>query len=276
MILINGQPEDRIDVRDRGLQYGDGLFETIAFRLQQLEFLDAHLHRLQRGTDHLKLHLNQSDITDIKSDLQLITADFQNDAVIKIMLTRGVGGRGYQYPADFSVNRIVSRHPWPDYPPSHQNGVDVRICEQRLALNPQLAGIKHLNRLEQVLARGEWRDTTIAEGLMLDTDGHLIEGTMSNILLFRQDALLTPALDKCGIQGVMRGLLLQAVQQMGMTVHETPLTVNDLLTADECLLCNSIMGIWPIRSVIGLDRQWPHGPMTQKLQQWLSKAIMHG
>lgn len=275
MILINGQPEDRIDVRDRGLQYGDGLFETIAFRQNRLELLDAHLARLQLGCERLKLFVTASELSLIKTELQQLTAALQTDAVIKIILSRGVGGRGYQYAENTPITRIISSHPMPEYPPSFQQGVDIRICEQRLAINPQLAGIKHLNRLEQVLARNEWRDSRIAEGLMFDTDDHLIEGTMSNIMLFRQGELLTPDLSHCGINGVMRSSLLQIARQNDWPVYETLLTLDDLQTADECLLCNSVIGIWPIRQIIGQDQQWPHGPMTQKLQQWLPQAIMH-
>lgn len=275
MILINGQPEDRIDARDRGLQYGDGLFETIAFRNQQLELLDQHLARLLSGTERLKLSLSPSDIDLIKTELKRVTGNLVSDAVIKVMVTRGMGGRGYQYAEHLPVTRIISSHPLPAYPPAHQTGVTIRICEQRLAVNPQLAGIKHLNRLEQVLARNEWRDSQIAEGLMLDTAGHVVEGTMSNILLFRQGELLTPALNNCGIQGVMRGVLLQKARQLGWSVNETQLTLDDVLQADEWLLCNSIIGIWPVQQVIGIDRQWSHGPMTQQLQQALSQAIMH-
>lgn len=276
MILINGQPEDRIDVRDRGLQYGDGIFETIAFRDQTLQLLDAHLDRLQRGSQRLQLGLNAVDIALIRSELQHITAGLESNAVIKVVITRGAGGRGYQYAADFSANRIISSHPAPEYPVSYQQGVTVRLCQQRLAINPQLAGIKHLNRLEQVMARNEWRDPAIAEGLMLDTDGSLIEGTMSNIMVFRDGALLTPALNNCGIEGVMRGFLLDLAKQQGWSVQQTQLAWDDLLQADECLLCNSVIGIWPIRQIDGIDRQWPHGPMTQKLQQLLAQAIMHG
>ncbi|MDT8311498.1 MAG: aminodeoxychorismate lyase [Methylophaga sp.] len=275
MILINGQPEDRIDARDRGLQYGDGLFETIAFRHQRLELLDGHLARLRIGCERLKLSLNTTDIDAIKTELAQITVSLDTDAVIKIILTRGVGGRGYQYAENTSATRIISSHPLPEYPANYQHGVAVRLCHQRLARNPQLSGIKHLNRLEQVLARNEWRDNTVAEGLMLDSNGLLIEGTMSNILLFQQGRLLTPDLSQCGINGVMRGFLLDHARQQGWTVNETQLTVDDLLTADEALLCNSVIGIWPIRQLVEHQPKWPHGEMTQQLQQWLSQAIMH-
>lgn len=275
MILINGQPEDRINVQDRGLQYGDGLFETIAFRDQQLELLDAHLARLQLGCNRLKLTFSASDISLIKTELKLVTAALATDAIIKVTLTRGVGGRGYQYADNIPVSRIISSYPMPDYPSNYQDGVAVRLCEQRLAINPQLAGIKHLNRLEQVLARNEWRDSDIAEGLMFDSNGFLIEGTMSNIVLFRNGGLLTPDLSQCGINGVMREFLLKFSQQQGWPVSVTQLTLNDLLQADECLLCNSVIGIWPIRRLLDHQFKWPHGPMTRQLQQWLSQAIMH-
>lgn len=275
MILINGQPEDRIDARDRGLQYGDGVFETIAFRNKHFEFLEAHIARLTLGCQRLKLPVTSADISLIRMELQQFAAMLDADAVIKIIISRGAGGRGYQYADNMPVTRLISSHPLPVYPPAYQQGVAVRICQQRLAINPQLAGIKHLNRLEQVLARNEWRDNAIAEGLMLDTADHLIEGTMSNVFLFKQGALLTPDLSQCGIQGVIRGFLLDYARQQGWPVYESRLTVADLRQADECLLCNSVIGIWPITQLASSAQQWPLGPMTQKLQQSLSQAIMH-
>lgn len=275
MILINGQPEDRIAVGDRGLQYGDGLFETIAYRNQTLEWLDAHLQRLKRGCQRLNLPLQDADLTQIKADLNQVTADLTDNAVIKVIITRGVGGRGYQYAENVEITRIVSSHPFPIYSESHQSGVTVRLCEQRLAINPQLAGIKHLNRLEQVLARNEWRDPTIAEGLMLNTAGELVEGTMSNILLVQKGQLVTPDLSECGIHGTMRQNLFDAALSLSIGVKECKLGLDDLLHADEILLCNSVIGIWPVTKIIGIDKTWMHGPVTQQLQHWLSQAIMH-
>ncbi|MCX4189257.1 aminodeoxychorismate lyase [Methylophaga sp. OBS3] len=275
MILINGQPEDRIAVGDRGLQYGDGLFETIAYRNQTLEWVDAHLQRLERGCQRLNLPLQDVDLTQIQADLKQVTADLTDNAVIKVIITRGVGGRGYQYAENVEVTRIVSSHPFPIYPESHQSGVTVRLCEQRLAINPQLAGIKHLNRLEQVLARNEWRDPTIAEGLMLNTAGELIEGTMSNILLVQKGQLFTPDLSECGIRGTMRQNIINVALSHGISVKECKLSLDDLLHADEVFLCNSVIGIWPVTKIIGIDKTWIHGLVTQKLQHWLSQAIMH-
>ncbi|MGH8561871.1 MAG: aminodeoxychorismate lyase, partial [Nevskiales bacterium] len=164
---------------------------------------------------------------------------------------------------------LLLLYPMPGHPASHwQTGIQVRICETRLAQNPRLAGIKHLNRLEQVLARAEWSNAAIAEGLMLDTDNRLIEGVSSNLFLVRDSKLLTPDLSRCGIAGVMREMILEAAPAYTKAVQVQDLSMTDLLAADECFVCNSIIGIWPVTGLEG--KRWDIGPMTRKLQQHFS------
>lgn len=267
MILINGQPENRIPVSDRGLQYGDGLFETLAFRDGELEFLEQHLSRLATGCERLNLHFTQ--LTSLKAELATLCAQTAEDSVIKVMLTRGSGGRGYKAPVENEAVRIISSHPLPDYPNSNQNGVRVRICEHRLGLNPALAGIKHLNRLEQVLARSEWDDNAISEGLMLDYNNHLIEGTMSNLFIVKNQQLLTPTLTQAGIAGIMRAEILKLADKIGIMVVEQALTLEHLLDADEVFLSNSIINIWPVVSLPDHNKTWDYGLVTRQLQSAL-------
>lgn len=267
MILINGQPDNRIPVTDRGLQYGDGVFETLAFRQGKLEFLEAHLNRLQRGCERLRIPFTDSDT--LKLELATVCAQTAEDSVIKIILTRGSGGRGYKAPADAEPLRIISTHPLPAYPDACQQGVTVRLCQQRLGINPSLAGIKHLNRLEQVLARSEWDDDNIREGLMLDIRDRLIEGTMSNLFLVTNSVLYTPAIVDNGIAGVMREQIISLAKQQGIDCIEGDVELTDLLTADEVFLSNSVINIWPVTSMPESNKYWDYGQLTQKLQTLL-------
>jgi len=272
VILINGQPENRIPVSDRGLQYGDGLFETLAFRGGELEYLEQHLRRLQQGCERLNFAFDDVDI--LKAELAMLCAQTAHDSVIKVVLTRGSGGRGYKPPIDNEPTRILSSHAMPEYPLKNQSGVTVRLCEHRLGLNPALAGIKHLNRLEQVLARGEWDDTSISEGLMLDINDNLIEGTMSNVFIVKNQQLLTPTINQAGITGIMRAEVMKLADEMGLSCHQQLLSVTDLHEADEVFLTNSIITVWPVIKLADDDTCWNHGKITQQLQSAL-KQLAH-
>ncbi|MTI64836.1 aminodeoxychorismate lyase [Methylophaga sp.] len=267
MILINGQPDNRIPVTDRGLQYGDGLFETLAFRQGKLEYLAAHLQRMAKGCE--RLNISFSDKDKLEFELATLCAQTAEDSVIKIMLTRGSGGRGYKAPTDAEPLRIISSHPMPDYPQSCQQGITVRLCQHRLGINPGLAGIKHLNRLEQVLARSEWDDDNIREGLMLDVKDRLVEGTMSNLFLVHQGQLITPTLTENGISGIMRAAVIKSAAELAIPVKEKDLTLADLELADEVFLTNSLIGIWPVTELDGSDCYWEHGELTRHLQSEL-------
>ena len=270
MILINGQPDSRIPVTDRGLQYGDGLFETLAFRQGKLEFLDAHLKRLLHGCERLGITFNELD--NLESELEILCTHIAQDSVVKIILTRGSGGRGYKVPDKAEALRILSSHPMPDYQHACHTGVTVRLCQQRLGINPSLAGIKHLNRLEQVLARSEWDNGDIHEGLMLDIKNRLIEGTMSNLFLVCDGQLMTAPLIDNGIAGIIRETVIKLATRLDIPVMETDLAISDLEKADEVFLTNSIIEIWPVTRLIEPAWGWYHGELTRRLQSALKHA----
>jgi 4-amino-4-deoxychorismate lyase len=187
----------------------------------------------------------------------------------------GGGGGGYRVPEKVVPRRILQLHPWPDFPPAAgEAGVAVRLCATRLCHNPQLAGIKHLNRLEQVLARREWDEPQIGEGLLLDVDGRLVEGTMSNLFLVREQLLLTPDLRRCGVAGIMRSIILEQAERQSLRAEIRALDSADLLAADEVFLCNSLIGIWPVRAVDG--RPYRKGAVTIRLQQLLQAEEDNG
>ena len=248
MFLVNGQPEETISLLDRGFQYGDGLFETIAMDNKKPLNWDRHLGRLQEGCERLRISCPSGEV--LLGDIDKLDVPGAR-SVLKIIVTRGQGGRGYGPPGRGCRSTVVHGvYPWPDYPPENsRGGVVARFCNFRLGINPELAGIKHMNRLEQIIARSEWDEPGIAEGIMLDTCDRVIEGTMSNLFIVRDGKLLTPNLENCGVSGITRASILDAAQKMKIPARITTLHINDLYSADELFLCNSILGIWSIREL---------------------------
>lgn len=259
--LINGIETLDIDAQDRGFQYGDGLFETLRIRAGRPCLWSLHLARLAHGCGRLGLPMPDEILLRGEAD-RLCRGEA--DGVLKIVLTRGSGGRGYRPPENPTPTRLLARFPVPDHPPENRTqGVAVRICDTRLGLNPALAGLKHLNRLEQVLARAEWCDIDIAEGLMQDIEGNIIEGTMSNLFVVQAGILRTPELSCCGVAGVMRARVMAEAGALGIPVDESRLGLHDLTAADELFLTNSVIGIWPVRRLAGRD--YAPGPLTTHL-----------
>ena len=261
-VLVNGKPLDCVSTLDRGLLYGDGVFETIAVSGGELCHWELHLQRLQSGCQRLGMEV--VDGAQLARECRLLIQQSQR-GVVKIIITRGSGGRGYRVPEQPRPTRVIQFHDWPDYPAScAASGVRTRICHTRLGQNASLAGIKHLNRLEQVLARMEWDDPEIMEGLLLDTGGHLVEGTMSNVFMVKDGLLMTPDLTLCGVAGIMRARVLELANQHSIESRVQAIEPDALLQADEVFVCNSLIGIWP---VIGIDeREFQKGPVTARLQ----------
>lgn len=260
--LINGAPGDRIAITDRGLQYGDGVFETLAVRDGRCEFWDRHLQRLTRGCEALRLPAPRPDRLNQEADR--LVRDVRQ-GVLKIIVTRGSGGRGYRPPREMVPTRVLTLSEWPDHPDDwRESGVAVRLCEQRLGSQPALAGIKHLNRLEQVLARMEWDDTDIAEGLLCDQQGYVIEGVSTNLFSVRAGRLRTPSLEHCGVAGVMRAVVMDLARDAEIACDVAPIDGDALGEADEIFLTNSLIGIWPVRRLDAWERT--PGPITRRLQ----------
>ncbi|MDH5572306.1 MAG: aminodeoxychorismate lyase [Gammaproteobacteria bacterium] len=265
-ILINGQAESAIAVTDRGLQYGDGLFETIAVINGQCPLWDRHIRRLKQGCDRLSLTCPDEYLL-LEEATKLVSNNRQ--AVLKIIITRGTGERGYAYPLKSHTTRIMMCSAWPEFPVENtQTGIKVHLCATRLAQQPLLAGIKHLNRLEQVLARNEWQDKTIAEGILLDQDDNVIEGTVSNLFLVNNGRLQTPDLSLSGVAGVMRDLILEQASGLGIKTEIRKIRLEDVHRADEVFVCNSVIGIWP---VVDIQNQLINvGDVTRELQRAVS------
>jgi 4-amino-4-deoxychorismate lyase len=244
-VLIDGEPRDSVDANDRGLHYGDGLFETVAVRDAGPLLWAEHMQRLDEGCR--RLGMAAPDPETLGREAARAIGD-RRRGVLKIILTRGAGGRGYRPAANAVCTRIFAFYPEPDHEPGNwRQGVQVRLCRTRLGLNPSLAGMKHLNRLEQVLARAEWNDESVAEGLMLDPAGNLVEGTMSNLFLVVGGGLLTPALEHAGVAGVMRRKVLEIADELGIPREIGQVSLERLEQADALFLTNSLIGIWPVR-----------------------------
>jgi len=246
-LLINGKQTDQVSVLDRGIQYGDGLFETIAVIDGHCCLWERHFQRLCQGCE--RLGITVPDAAELFAEAEAAIKGHPK-GVLKIIVTRGAGGRGYRPSANTSASRIVYYSPWPDYPEDYwKNGVSLRICSTCLGINPALAQLKHLNRLEQVLARLEWDDLSIFEGIMLDSDGRVVEGTMSNLFVIKNNILITPDLSRCGIAGVMRGLIIELAATLNIPVTIKDVGVDELKAADAIFISNSLIGILPAKEL---------------------------
>jgi 4-amino-4-deoxychorismate lyase len=273
-ILIDGQPvgppSGAVSVLDRGLHYGDGLFETIACENGRPRLLARHLQRLASGCE--RLGLITSDTAALASEVRALAAGTSR-AIVKLLLTRGVSlARGYAPAGSERTLRVALRYAWPAADPQHAGqGVRVRRATLRLGENAALAGIKHCNRLEQVLARREWNDPGIAEALMFSSQGALVSGTMSNVFLVLGSKVLTPCIDRCGVAGVMRGLVLEIAARAGINAEERRLDAADLAAAEELFLTNALTGIRAVRELDGMGVAV--GPVTRRLQALLAAHL---
>jgi 4-amino-4-deoxychorismate lyase len=262
--LVDGEISNRISAADRGLQYGDGLFETMAVVRGQPRFWQAHVDRLTTGCERLGLPVTPQSV--LLREVRTVSAG-QQRCVVKIILTRGRSGRGYAPAREVDTNRIVSAYAWPLDPGNLvETGIRTRICDLRLALQPALAGIKHLNRLEQVMARAEWEDRSIHEGILLDREDYLVSAISSNIFLLHSGRLLTPRLDRCGVRGVMRGAILGAFREH---CEQRRIPLDMLSEADEVFVCNAVRGIFPVTRIDHWE--YPIGDVTREIQEWLGR-----
>jgi 4-amino-4-deoxychorismate lyase len=268
MILVNGVASEVISALDRGLAYGDGVFRTFPL-IDGVARLWVRQYRKLRD-DCRALAIDCPAQSDLEADIgRLATAG--PDMAIKIIVTRGQGARGFKIQLGAPANRIVMSFPLPAYPPQFREvGIKAWVCRLRLAHQPKLAGIKHLNRLENVLARSEWNDPQIPEGILLDSYGNVIEGTMSNLFIARDQTLITPDLNRCGVAGVQRERVLEFAAEHDVPIRIETFPMEALLRADEGCLVNSLIGLWRIKE---LDRKhWENGEMAGRISCWLDET----
>ncbi len=269
MLLINGRYGHCIEAADRGFQYGDGVFTTLPVLAGHPIFLPLHLMRLAGDCGRLGIPFPGASV--LEPEVRQLCR-VQTHGVLKIQITRGSGPRGYRPTADMPPTRVLSLQEYVSQSrQASESGVRVTLCRSRLGINPALAGIKHMNRLEQILARSEWDDAFVQEGLMLDNVGSLIEGTMSNVFLVVGGRLVTPDLSECGVAGVMRSVVLELAAAGGIGTEVRRVAVDELGAASEVFLTNSLIRIWPVVALDNLG--WTVGPVTQRLHGHLEARI---
>jgi len=269
--LVNGVPATTVSVMDRGVQFGDGVFETIACVNGRPRFLLLHLERLEFGCE--RLGIKPPNLDEITAEVLGLVSGVER-AIVKVLVTAGEAvARGYARSGHETATRITIRYPWPhDDPAQLHDGVMARTLTSRLGENPRLAGLKHCNRLEQILARRELdNDPHLAEGILYSSCGNLVSGTMSNVFLVRESCLLTPRIDLCGVAGVMRRVVLREARRVAIPARECELRAENLQAADEVFLTNARIGIWPLRSLD--DRVLTPGPVTRHLQSVLQPLL---
>lgn len=255
--LVNGIPESCVALADRGFQYGDGTFTTLPVIHGRPVLLEKHLERLRR--DATRLLIAFPDETVLRDEIAVVCRQTP-DSVLKIILTRGgAGGRGYRLPVSGVTTRALTSYPLPHYPDTNRTtGIKLALSQVRLAINPLLAGIKHLNRLEQVMARTACSDPDAHEILMLDYEEYVVEAGMSNIFAVRNGVLQTPSLDRCGVAGVMRAHVIRLARVLGIPVQEIRMRLETVQQADEVFVTNSLFPLWPVRRFESRDYDaWP-------------------
>ncbi len=266
----HGSRVESIPVDDRGLQYGDGIFETIAIRDARPRFWTAHIDRLFSGAERLGLQLPVANILqrDLERALALTTVN-TGFCTAKLVVTAGVGPRGYGRDSGQPCRTLVGVFEGDGLPrENYVEGVDTVLCETPISEQPMLAGLKTLNRLDQVLACREWQGGDAFDGLMCDAQERLVCGTRTNLFLIRDNQITTPALDRCGVGGIMRRQILEGLagNQIDCSVTDIPAAALD--DADEVFVCNSQIGVVPVTRCG--SRTWPVGEGTQSVMAMLA------
>ena len=264
--LVNGSFSAPISPLDRGFAYGDGVFRTIKIINGLPEHWPMHYQTLFADCSAIGIVCPSADT--FISDFKKIFDIDEFSAVVKIIVTRGEGERGYNPPAITMPMRVMIKSSMPDYPEvNFSEGVVLHLCDTRIAHQPKLAGIKHLNRLDNVLARMEWHDPKVAEGVMLDMEGNVIECTAANIVARYGDTLITPKLDQCGVAGITRKQILAHAKRLELNTAIERMNLKDLHSADEVVICNSLFGAWQVRKLAG--QQWAKQSLAEKLRKAL-------
>ena len=258
IVLINGAKQSKISIFNRNTQFGDGLFETCVVENKKILFWVNHFARLNRGCEQLKISKVDESVwlSDVKKALSLCSYD---RCVVKLILSRGESLRGYGFKDDIKPVRAVIVSELQKTTPN--NSFCLEYCQSGYDSNPKLAGIKHCNRLEEVLARAGLKSD---EGIMLDENHNVISVTQGNIYAILGNKLITPKLDKCGVEGTRRAVILDLTKHLGIKVKVDTLSVKKLGQADEVFISNSIIGIQSI-SQIG-DISFGESPITKKIK----------
>jgi 4-amino-4-deoxychorismate lyase len=264
-VLVDGTPGAQVGALDRGLAFGDGVFRTLRVAAGRPLNWARHYERLRVDCALLELPLPAEAL--LLRELQQVAP---GDAIAKIILTRGAGGRGYRMPLEADPTRVVAAFDPVSHPPAWASeGVTVRRCLLVLSEQPRFAGAKTLNRLENVLARAEWDDPQVAEGLLCDAAGRVIEGTMSNVFMVKGGVVTTPSLARCGVAGAQRARVMDLLGARGLRAEVRDLRYDELAAADEIFLTNSVIGAWPVTALE--NTRYKVGAITRLVQRAIEK-----
>ncbi|WP_299789244.1 aminodeoxychorismate lyase [uncultured Shewanella sp.] len=265
-VWVDGELASQVSPLDRGLAYGDGLFATMRFSGGELQFLTAHLQRLTQGARRLGLDWCAGDalITLIK---QLATTHV--DGCLKLILTRGVGGRGYTAPEQASVTEVLSLSTIPGHYGRWQTeGISLKTSEVMLAGQPLLAGIKHLNRLEQVLIKSKQLPVGFDDWLVMDRKHTVIESSMANLFLVGEHCVFTPDISMAGVAGMMREQVIYALIELGFDLHVGEVTYSQLSRCRHAFITNSLFGIVDINRIDEI--KFERAPFTDSIRHSLN------
>ena len=258
--LINGDFNQVISPLDRGFAYGDGVFRTMLVRNGVPESWPQHYQKLVADCAVIGIVCPSAEL--LMGDIQQLFPI--NQAPIE-------GERGYAPPSITMPTRVVIKSAASVYATkNYSTGVDLHLCETRLADQPKLAGIKHLNRLENVMARMEWRDESLFDGVLQDQEGNVIECTMSNIFARFGRKLTTPDLSRCGVAGITRQRIMALAHTLDLEVSVSTLSLERLLEADEVMICNSLYGAFQVRSLN--QKVWPQLNLAENVRAALAYA----
>lgn len=267
LCLVNGVPGDSLPVADRGTNYGDGLFETLRVANLKPLLLDLHLERLQAGLQRLRITMPTGQVEAQLRDLLALAKDAGcRDGVIKVWVSRGGGGRGFEPGLSQNPNVVMRWFSLPGYTSQwYSQGVAAMVCDTRLPHRPLLAGLKHLGCQEYVMAAAELPAGENLHGILLDPDDNLVESTTANLFLLQEGTLFTPSLHRCGVAGTMRRWIMEsAAPELGVRVEERDLHLASLEGAEEVFLCNSVFGVVGIHRVA--SQVWSRGTVTSRIQ----------
>ena len=246
MFLINGLEQDTLPASDRAIQFGDGCFTTARILDGDVCLLEAHIRRLQHGCEKLMIPFMHWDT--LRQEMCQLAIG-KDSGVLKVIISRGSGGRGYSAASCLNPTRILSVSAYPaHYSRWREDGVTLTLSPVRLGRNPMLAGLKHLNRLEQVLIRTHLEQTDADEALVLDSEGFITECCAANLLWRKGSDVFTPSLEQAGVNGIMRQFCMHQLARAGFRVVEVNAKEEALLSADEVVICNALMPVVPVRA----------------------------
>lgn len=270
IVIVNGENNNQVSLSDRSVQFGDGCFTTLVVTDGIPEFWSAHKQRLKQGCDRLGIQFTAWQSLEM-SVHQL--AQQHTSAVIKIIISRGVGGRGYGTDNTVEPSYFVSQHGFPShYDKWQEQGISVSLSPIYLAKQPLLAGIKHLNRLEQVLIKQQLQATTFDDLIVCDSDQNIVESSAANLFWRIGQEWCTPDLSYSGVDGVMRNLVMRYFEQQSISVKLVRIGLEAILNAEQVFICNSVMKVISVKNFqTTLQSQVVHYKHTQiqDLRNWL-------